>query len=270
MKVAISNLAWEFNEDGEILPLLEKYKIKGIEIAPTKIWQDPINTNEHLLKAYKKYWEEKGISIVATTSLLFGHPELTIFDDNKTRDKTLEYLSQIIRLSAYLGAKATVFGSPKNRQTNGLPQKEVLKIAQEFFFAIGEVAKRYGIFFGIEPNPKFYGTDFINTTPEAIKLVQKVNHPNFKLHLDTGAMFMNNEDYKKIIYESLPFVCHFHISEPMLRPINQASKRHQTIAKILKSLYFDKWVSLEMSLKPKTNHKEIIDRVLKIVTNIYN
>lgn len=270
MKIAISNLSWDHKEDNEILKILNKYQIKGIELAPSKVWKDPTSVNFNLLKRYKKFWSDNGISIVATTSLLFGHPELTIFENREVREKTLGYLTKMLLLSASLDARVMVFGSPRNRNTYGLAKGEVSKIAQDFFYSISELAKKHNIFFGIEPNPKEYGTDFVNTTLEAQKLVEEVSHPNFKIHLDSGAMTMNNEDYKEAITKCLPYICHFHISEPMLKPINPNSKYHQTISTILKSLNYDKWVSVEMPLKTGVNHGAIIDQTLKLITSLYN
>lgn len=269
MKISISNLAWDPDENDQIIPILKKYNIKGIEVAPTKIWKDPTNTQEVQLKYYKNFWSRKGISIVATTSLLFGRPELIIFGSRKMRDKTLNYLSKMIRLSAYLGAKAMVFGSPKNRKTNGFSKKEVAQIAQDFFFSVGEIAKKYDIFFGIEPNPSNYGTDFINTTQEALELVQKIDHPNFRLHVDSGAMAMNEENIAQMIKRCLPYICHFHISEPNLLPIPQGVVDHLKIAQVLRALDYKNWVSVEMPLGMDLPHEQIIDSALQFVTKTY-
>ncbi len=269
MKIAISNLAWEVNEDEQILPLLIKYKVDGVEIALSKVWQNPIKTDAIKLKKYKQFWSKNGFPIIATASLLFGHPELTIFKNRQTREKTFSYLSKMIEISAYLGAKVMVFGSPKNRKTNNLDKEEVSKIAQDFFFSIGEAAKKHDIYFGIEPNPVYYGTDFINTTMEALELIKKVDHPNFRLHLDSGTMAMNGENYQDTIRISLPYVCHFHISEPMLKPVKAGLVDHEVIAATLKLLKYDKWISVEMPLANNLPYKSIIEETLQFVTKIY-
>lgn len=269
MKIALSNLAWDRGEDKKILSLLLKYNISGIEIAPTKIWDHPTKISDKNLKTYKNMWLNSGIQIVAITSLLFGHPELQIFSDQKTREQTIEYLSHIIRLSSYLGAKAMVFGSPKNRSTFGLPKKEVEKISEDFFYQVALIAKKFGIFFGLEANPSLYGTNFINTTDEAINLVKKVNHPNFRLHMDCGTMTINKEDYTKTIDAGFPYTCHFQISEPGLKPIPTKLTNHKKIAKTLKDLNYNKWISIEMPLQKYSRHLFYIERALKFVKKNY-
>lgn len=270
MKIAISNLAWDHSEDNRLRNILRKYKIKGIEVAPTKIWQDPIRTSTTELKRYKKYWLDNGISIVATTSLLFGYPELIIFENKKTRKATFDYLLKMIELSGILGAKAMVFGSPKNRRRNSLDKKAAIEIAKEFFYKIGEFAKKYDIYFGIEPNPPLYGSDFILTTTEAMDFVKEVGHPNFSLHLDSSTMAINKEDYEESINLGLPYTHHFHISEPGLKPIPQGEVHHKKIAKLLKSNKYDKWVSVEMPLGTDIDHLSTIETALRFVTKVYN
>ena len=45
----------------------------------------------------------------------------------------------------------------------------------------------------MEANPPEYGADFVTRAAEAIELVKAVNHPGFRLHLDTGCMTLAND-----------------------------------------------------------------------------
>ncbi len=271
MNIAISNIAWNKKEDGEIAKILQKYDISGIEIAPTKIWENPLEAKGKEIREYKKYWLNNGINIVAMQSLLYGHPELTIFDSKEIREKTRSYISRIIDLSFLLGSKIMVFGSPRNRLINGLNYNKALEIACEFFYKIAEICKQYEIFFCIEPNPPQYGADFILNTNDAIKLVKAVNHPHFRLHLDTSTMAINKESYDDSIKNGLSLLKHFHISEPYLEPVRKEGKvDHQTIAGILKKLHYNnKWVSIEMRSLDNVSNKERVNKALELVTKIY-
>lgn len=269
MKIAVSNLAWDKSEDEQVLELLKKYGVTGIEIAPTKVWESPTTVNESEIEKYRQFWNSGGIEIVATTSLLFGHPELTIFENEEAREKTFAYLTEMVRVSSLLGAKAMVFGSPKNRQRFGKNDQETEAIALDFFRRVGEAAKEYGVFFGIEPNPTFYGTDFMNTTGDVIEFVKKLNHPHLRLHMDSGAMKMNEENCEEAIKEGLPLACHFHISEPQLKPVPAGEVDHKKVAAILQGLNYNKWVSVEMPLALGIEHLQQIDKTLKFVTKTY-
>ena len=53
MKIAISNIAWQIEEEPAIANLLQQLNIKGVEIAPTKIWQNPLTTTDAEIKKYR-------------------------------------------------------------------------------------------------------------------------------------------------------------------------------------------------------------------------
>ncbi len=270
MKIAISNIAWAHNEDKEILPIFKKYSIKGVEIAPTMVWEDPVGETERSIKKYRKFWEDKDVNVISTQSMLFGHPELTIFESSEKRNVTLEYLKKMIWVSATLGAKAIVFGSPENRARRGVEPKEALEIAYNFFNKLGDTAKSNGIFFCIEPNPKEYGTDFINNTEEVIELVKKVNNPYLRIHLDSGVMFVNGENYGESIKNAISHMEHFHISERNLEPIGSTGVPHDQISELLRKYKYDGWTSIEMRMKNNNSNARIVDKSLMIASEFYS
>lgn len=246
MKIAISNIAWSRSEDDEISKILFEFSIKAIEVAPTKLLDNPASQTDESVQSYLNYWDKKDIDIIAMQSLLFGCPELTIFGSNDQRDATLRYLSKVINLGSKLGVSVFVFGSPKNRQTMGLKKSKVMDIATNFFRLLGELAYSNNAKFCIEPNSAAYGCDFICTTDDGIELVKKVAHPGFRLHLDAGVMALNNEEYEKSIERAFEYMEHFHVSEPYLQKIGTGKTNHARIANYLKKLNYDKWVSIEM------------------------
>ena len=256
-KISISNLAWNKDEENNVIKILKKYQIAGVELAISKIWGDP------------KKWKESGIQIVATTSLLYGHPELTIFGDEKTRKKTLEYLKKMIKLTSDLGTKVMIFGSPKNRLIGKLNKNEADKIAIDFFRKIGKEAKKYKITFCIEPVPTVYGSDFILNTKEARDLVKKIGSDNIKINMDTGAMKINKEDFKKEIKKSLNLIGHLHVSEQGFAKVSDTRFGHKIIAKTLKNLKYKNWVSIEMWAKEGQDNTIQIEKSLKFVKKIY-
>lgn len=269
MKLAISNIAWNKDEEKDIVGLLKKYEIPAIEIAPTMIWKEPTKASAESIKKYRKFWNNEGIDIVSTQALLFGHPELKIFENTSSRKKTLAYIEKMIEMCALLGVQDIIFGSPVNRDKGDLEDKNALEIAQEFFYTIGEIAQAHNIFFCIEPIPQEYGTNFINDSTEGIALVKKVNHPYFRLHLDSAALTIANEDYKKAINNSFPYLRHLHISERNLSPIGSTDVDHATIAELLKNGQFKHWLSVEMRRKENESNIQVVEETLKYITTIY-
>lgn len=267
MKIAVSNLAWPRSADEDVAEMLAASKIGGIEIAPSKIWADPTTVTEVEAKAYRRFWADRGIRIVAAQSLLYGHPELTLFESAESRRNTLEYLKRIFSLCASLGAKSLVFGSPKNRRVGGLDPDTAWSIAFDFFSELAESAERTETMVVLEANPPQYGADFVTSAQQAFEMVQAVARPGLRLHLDTACMTMAGDRSSDIPRYGC-VLSHFHVSESALAPIGAGTVDHEAFAAELNSCGYSGWVSIEMLESPPFD-LEVIRRVVSVVQRTY-
>ncbi len=269
MKLAISNIAWQMQEDEQIHRLLREMDVTGIEIAPTKYWPNPTSASNSEIDEVKFRFEASGFLIPAAQALLFGHPELTLFEDEGTRNKTYDYFVELSHLCSTLGISTMVFGSPKNCQRNGMLLNLSMQIATEFFLNLAEQISSLNVTFCIEPNPEEYGCDFIVNSAEALSLVQQVDHPNFRLHLDTSTMFLKNENPAKIIPECLPYLQHLHVSEPFLGLIGDGQNYHKSIAESLHQFGYEGWISIEMRSGLLPSNRDAIRRAVDFTKETY-
>jgi len=246
MKLAISNIAWRAEEERDVRDLLARLDVRGVEIAPSKIGPAPDRIDEDTARRYRASWEDRGIRIVAMQALLFGRPELSIFASAASRADMLAYLSAVIRLGGRLGARALVFGSPKNRLVGSLSRSEVEAIGVPFFRELGRIADDHDTCLCIEPNPPVYGADWITDARSAIQFVELVDHPGFGLHLDAGGLHLAGEGAPEIARGGA-WIRHFHASQPQLVPLApNGPVPHATYAEALKTLAYPRWVSIEM------------------------
>lgn len=266
MKLSISNIAWDKEQDKDVFNLLKQYKFSGIEIAPTKIFKNPeiITFNEWSL--FKSYVAKYGLNIPAMQSLLYDKPHYNIF--NKYAEKTMSHLKKMIDVAKILEIKVLVFGSPKNRNLINISSKEGYRKAITFFEEVADYAYKNNVVFCIEPNSKLYNCNFINTTLEGVQIVKDVNSNGFGVHLDSAVMSLNNEDIQESISKAIPYMKHFHISEPFLEPIINKKVDHEKISKILKTNNYDRWVSIEMR-KTESSNLDIIESSLSFISDIY-
>ena len=232
--------------DDEVLSILKENGVHGLEIAPKKIvpnlWDDGLEPVQAYLEKCKKH----DIEVVAFQAILFGEPDLKVFQNAENRHKTTEYLKKMIELADKFGAKNLVFGSPKNRHRFEEAPDTAFATATDFFRELGDFAAENNTNMCIEPNPKEYFCDFINTSMEGAELVRAANSSGFKLHLDSGAMHMNGEDYEKVISENIDIISHFHISNPQLNGFQNTPVDHERLGKALKANNYQGWCSIEM------------------------
>lgn len=246
MKLVVSNIAWPASADAEVADVLAAEGVAGVEVAPTKVWPNPAEATDVELDACRAFWEGRGLPVVSAQSLLFGRPELTLFDDAANRARTLDYLTAVVRACARLGAGPLVFGSPKNRRRGALPSADAFAVAVEFFGRLADIAAREGAVVALEANPPEYGADFVTRAPEALELVRVVNRPGLRLHLDAACMTLAGDD-PAVIAAGRAELCHFHASEPMLAPLGAGSTvPHAALAGHLRAAGYAGYVSVEM------------------------
>ncbi|WP_069471511.1 sugar phosphate isomerase/epimerase family protein [Candidatus Marithrix sp. Canyon 246] len=259
MKFSISNIAWDPKDDDQVVKLMKKYGISGVEIAPAKISEQP--------GKYLKKWQDRGVVLTSMQALLFGGPSGNIFANDQERRQIFEYLSKIIQIAGSLSTKKLVFGSPKNRLKGKLSKQEADQIAIKFFREIAQIALENQVQFCIEPNPSYYACDYINTSTEGIDLVKKVGHKGLGLHLDTGGMTLAGENVYEAICAAAGNFSHFHISEKDLAPIGSGEVKHTEASKALKQINYSDWLAIEMR-QTETSLKDI-ETAFDFVTSIY-
>lgn len=242
MKLAISNIAWDSENNDLVYAWMQQYGYTGLEIAPTKIFPDtPYDHLEHARQWSEKLQDSYGLCVPSMQSIWFGRQE-KLFGTAEERSILLEYSKKAIEFAASIGCGNLVFGCPRNRQK---PDDVSEEVALEFFYKLGEYAKEHGTVIGVEANPPIYQTNYINDTASAIKLIEKVNSKGFLLNLDVGTMIVNDESLDLLIGK-VAYINHVHISEPNLKPIEQRTM-HRHLIKCLKKEQYQGFVSIEMS-----------------------
>jgi len=269
MRIAISNIAWDVEEDEAVASLLHRYGIDAIDIAPGKYFPDPINATNEEISRVKDWWLKKGIEITGMQALLFGTTGLNIFGSQASQDAMLAHLAAVCRIAKGLGATRLVFGSPKNRDCSGFTEEQAMKMAIPFFQKLGDIAQTNDVVICLEPNPTCYGANFMTTSAQAADVVQQVGHPAIKMQLDIGALTINKENAASVMQECSPLIGHIHISEPELLPLGDSKTDHIEIAAELNRHLPHHLVSIEMLATKNESHTESIERALAVAVNFY-
>jgi len=246
MKLAVSNIAWEKHDDPEILSGLYERGVRGIEVAPTKVWPEWKGASQKQAALYRQHLSSLNLEIPAMQAILFGRPDLQLFDTTCYSD-FLEHITAVADLAAGFGARVLVFGAPKNRLRGQLSYSDAMSRAAEFFHQAAEICHQRQCCIGLEHNPVAYGCDFVTNVADARKLVDMVDHPGFQLHLDSAGIHMCGSDIGEVIAGAGKFV-HYHISEPMLEALAGGEVDHERAVSTLNNIAYSGWVSIEMKL----------------------
>lgn len=268
MKISVSNIAWEPTELEEHLKLLEELGCDGVEIAPSCIWDEPVDVSYQEIRKLKELIGRYNLAIPAFHALLFTRGDLYLFGEKEIRERTVEYLRKMIKLAGDLSVKVLVFGSPKSRDIKNKPFDECYKIAVDAFSDLAESASVHNTCLCIEPLSQDT-SNFINTSVQGDQLVKDVGKSGFGLHLDASAMAAESENFKDAFNRSSEILKHFHVNDPKLTPPgSSADMDHSRIGKAISDSGYKGFVSIEMR-RGFGPSKEVIERAVSFVRDNY-
>ncbi len=261
MKLSISNIAWEEQQDTEIYARMKEKGFCGLEIAPTRIFpEQPYEKRKEAYLWSRNLKKEYGFSVCSMQSIWFGRQE-KVFGSEQERQLLIAYTKKAIDFAAAVECGNLVFGCPRNRN---LPDGGKPEFAVGFFRELGDYAASKGTVIGMEANPPIYHTNYINDTLSALELVEDVDSEGFRLNLDVGTMIQNGEDISEL-NGKVGLINHVHISEPGLRPIEKR-ELHMELRDILLRENYRGFVSVEMG---RTENITLIDGILEYIRGVF-
>jgi sugar phosphate isomerase/epimerase len=269
MRLAISNIAWERPDDESIADLLQSHRIDAIDIAPGKYFPHPASASIEEIRAVRRWWEDRGVEITGMQALLFGTSGLNVFGAPGVQDTLLAHLEGICRIGGLLEAPRIVFGSPRNRDRSALNDAEANEMATVFFRKLGPIAERHGVLICLEPNPVYYGANFMCTSDETAAIVEAVSHSSIRMQLDTGALTINAEAVRSVLQAHSNIIGHIHASEPDLVPLGDGTTDHEAMSKAISTYLPDYLVTIEMVATKTESVLASVDRAIRIAKNAY-
>ncbi|WP_312430860.1 sugar phosphate isomerase/epimerase family protein [Achromobacter sp.] len=249
--------------------LLTSHGIDAIDIAPGKYFPDFAKAADRDIQKVKEWWAARNIEITGMQALLFGTKGLNVFGSSETRVRLLAHLRDVCRIGGRLGAPRVVFGSPKNRDREGLSDAQVWDIAVPFFRDVGDIAHSFGVTVCLEPNPKSYGANFMTTAEETSAVVRAVDHSAIRMQFDTGALTINGEQPDRVLDECAALIGHVHASEPGLVPLGDGGTDHNKMSSALRRYLPAHVVSIEMVATMNEPHVQSIARAITVAMNAY-
>lgn len=260
MRYAICNETFEGWDHDRICRFAAKLGYTGLELAPFTLAPLITQVPREQRRLLRNQAEEQGLTILGLHWLLAKTEGLQLTSASEAvRRRTADYLIELARCCRDLGGDVMVLGSPAQRR---VPAGATRDQAATYALATLRLAlpgiADWGVKLCLEPLTS-QETDFINTCAEAVDLLNRLDHPNFLLHLDVKAMAAEAVSTPELIRRYAPRTGHFHANDPNKRGPGFGATDFVPIFQALRDSAYPGWVSVEVfdySPDPETIARE--------------
>jgi sugar phosphate isomerase/epimerase len=249
MKIGICNELFQGWPIEQVFDYAARIGYGGVEIAPFTLADSVRDISPGKRKKIRRSAEERGIEIlglhwllVKPEGLYINHPAPEI------RRRTQDYLKELIHFCADLGGKILTHGSPKQRTIQkGWNFEDSWERARETFEGCLPAAEERGVIYCLEPLTRS-NTNFINTVEEALRLVEEIAHPNFRMMVDCRSTEANEGSAAKAIRRAMKsgHLRHVHLNDVNGRGPGFGEVAFTPILKELIQAKYSGWASVEV------------------------
>ncbi|MCB1244453.1 MAG: sugar phosphate isomerase/epimerase family protein [Verrucomicrobiales bacterium] len=247
-RYAICNELFEKRPFDEAFRYARECGYTGVELAPFTMNTDARAIPAEQRSLVRRQIAEAGLECVGLHWLLAfteGGYYLTSADAEVQR-RTAAYLAELARLCADLDGRILVLGSPKQRNLlPGMTHEEAMTHAASVLRLAMPAYEAAGVTLAVEPLGPVEG-DFLNTADLGVELMQRVDSPACRLHLDVKAMSTEQKPIPQIIRECAAHTVHFHANDPNLLGPGMGEVDFVPIFQALKDIGYDGWISVEV------------------------
>jgi sugar phosphate isomerase/epimerase len=260
MRYAICNETFEGWEHDKVCRLVASLGYQGLEVAPFTLARRVTDISPERRRELRRQAEEHGLLLLGLHWLLAKTEGLQLTSpDEAVREATAEYLVELARCCADLGGDLMVFGSPAQRRIPaGATRAQAVDLAVDTFRRAASGIADAGVRLCLEPLAPSEA-DFINTCAEAVEILDRLDHPNFVLHLDVKAMSSETVPIPELIRRHIGRTGHFHANDANRRGPGFGQTDFVPIFRALRENDYQGWVSVEVfdySPDPETIARE--------------
>ena len=256
MRFAICNEIFEGWPWEKVCAFVQSVGYTGLEVSPFTLADRAEQVTPDRRRELKQQASAHGVEVLGLHWLLVKPPGMYItHTDAQIRRQTADYFTALVHLCADLGGNVMVIGSPKQRNLlPGVTFDQALGYAAEVFAPCLPVAAQRGVTLAMEPlGPQ--ETDFLNTAEQTMRLVRRLNSPNFQINLDVKAMSSEAKPIPQVIRETAGHIAHVQVNDPNLLGPGMGEVRYEPIIAALREVGYDGWLSVEaFDFKPGAEH----------------
>jgi sugar phosphate isomerase/epimerase len=247
MRYAICNETFEGWDHPRVCATAARLGYTGLEVAPFTLAPRITDVTVERRRTLKEQAEDAGVPIIGLHWLLAKTDGFMVTSpDPDVRRRTADYLAALAEACRDLGGDLMVFGSPQQRRVPpGATRAQAADYALDTFRRALPAIAGAGVRVCLEPLAPAEA-DFLTTCAETCELLDRIDHPNFVLHLDVKAMSSEGEPVPDLIRCHAARTGHFHANDANRRGPGFGATDFRPIFRALRESDYAGWVSVEV------------------------
>lgn len=267
-KYSICNEVFEKWDFAVMCRAIKAAGYSGVEISPFTLAEHVDEISSARRRELNNIIRSEGLVFVGLHWLLVSPKDLHVTtSDTSVREKSWAYIRKLIDFCADLGDHGImVFGSPKQRGTQGNKLAEAKEHLKNGLASVAPHAADRGVTILIEALPK-KDTDVVNTLDESVQMVKAIHHPAIQTMFDFHNTVDEKEPMDAIVRRYFAHIRHVHVNEMDGRYPGTGNLDFLRIFKVLARLKYSGWISLEVfDFKPGPTQiaREAMDYLRKL------
>jgi len=240
MKLGINLYLWADDMHDSLLPVLESLKKMGYDGVEVPIF----DLDRSKWELWAKRLDDLGLERTANTVIAPEHNPVS--PDPAIREAAYVHLKAVVDCCAAVGS--SILCGPHQVAlgvfTGSGATADEWKRSVEHLRRVAEYAEQAGLVLAEEVVNRFE-LYHLNTLDQGIRLVDEVDHPNCKLHLDTFHAHIEEKDPAAAIRRAGSRIAHVHISENDRGVPGTGSVAWDSTFEALRDTGYDGWLTVE-------------------------
>jgi sugar phosphate isomerase/epimerase len=248
MRFAICNELFQDWDWSRALDLTVECGYSGWEIAPFTLSTNPVKLSAAERSRIASQIRSAGVEVVGLHWLLAKTEGFHLTrPEPEIRGRTADYLGELAVLCRDLGGELMVLGSPQQRNfdpeqmTHEQATENAISVLQRLIPKLEQTQ----VTLALEPLGPGEG-NFWNHASQVVEVIQRLESPWIRLHLDVKAMSTEGKPIDQIIQENAGWLHHFHANDPNLLGPGMGEIAFEPIFEALERVDYRGWVSVEV------------------------
>jgi protein FrlC len=194
----------------DAVSILAKIGFDGVDIwgGRPHVYRSDYSDTE-LLKL-RKVVEQENMVIPSFMPAFFRYPHSLSSPNNQIRQDSIEYMLRCADNANILGAEVLLV--VPGRSLYGQGTEDAFHRLLDSINQVCVYCKQYELKLGIEPANQAV-TDLVLTHQDALKIINKLDHPSLGVVLDTGHLYLNKEDLIEVMENLGHLILQFHVND---------------------------------------------------------